>query len=130
MSLKEQKTSYRYSISFKQMIVREIEQEGYSFGYVQKKYSIGGGSTIQKWIKQFGKHHLLNKVVKIETMDERDRVKQLEEENKKLKIALADTYLAKDCLEELVRMANEEYKTDLKKNFGGRLPAGWRNNTL
>ena len=122
MSLKVQKTSYRYSISFKQMIVKEIEEEGHSFGHVRKKYGIGGNATIQKWIKQFGKHHLLNKIVKIETMNERDRLKQLEEENKKLKIALANTYMAKDCLEEVIKMANDEYKTDLKKNFGGQLP--------
>src|SRR6476661_7979370 len=106
MSLKEQKTSYRYSISFRQMIVKEIEQEGHSFGFVRSKYGIGGSATIQKWIKQFGKHHLLNKVVKIETMKERDRLKQLEDENKQLKIALANTYMAKDCLEEVIKMAN------------------------
>ena len=51
-------------------------------------------------------------------MNEKDRLKELEAENKKLKMKLAETYLAKDCLEELVKMANEIFKTDLKKNFG------------
>jgi transposase len=128
MSLNQQKTSYRYSISFKQMIVKEIEEEGYSFDFVRKKYGIGGSLTISKWVKQLGKHQLLNKVVRIETMNERDRLKQLEEENKKIKIALADAFMAKDCLEEVIRMANEEYKTDLKKNFGGRLPISLKDN--
>jgi len=121
MQPKEQKTSIRYSISFKQMVIKEAEQ-GSSFDALRRKYDIRGGETIQKWAKLYGKNHLLNKVIKIETMDERDRLKQLEADNKKLKIALAESYMAKDCLEGVIRMANEEYKTDLKKNFGDQLP--------
>jgi transposase-like protein len=99
------------------MVVHEIE-EGHTFGYVRKKYGIGGAATIQSWVKKYGKNHLLNKTVRIETMNEKDRLKALEAENKKLKMKLAETYMAKDCLEEVIKMANEEYKTDLKKNFG------------
>ena len=117
MSVNLEKTTVRYSNSFKLMIVQEIEQ-GSSFGATRRKYGIGGADIIQKWVKKFGKHHLLNKTVRIETMNEKDRLKELEAENKKLKMKLAETYLAKDCLEELVKMANEIYKTDLKKNFG------------
>jgi transposase-like protein len=122
MSQTKQRVLYRYSISFKQTVVKEVE-EGFNIEFVRKKYGIGGATTIQKWVKQFGKFHLLNKVVKIETMNERDRLKQLEEENKRLKMALADAFLAKDCLEEVIKMADEEYKTDLKKSFGDQLPA-------
>ena len=53
---------------------------------------------------------------------ERNKIKQLEEDNKRLKLALADAYMAKNCLEEVIRMADKEYKTDLKKNFGEQLP--------
>ena len=119
MSVNVRRTTIRYSNSFKLNIVQEIEQ-GNSFAAVRKKYGIGGAAIIQQWVKKFGKHHLLNKSVRIETMNEKDRLKELEAENKKLKIKLAETYLAKDCLEELVKMANEIYKTDLKKNFGTR----------
>ena len=121
MKTREQKKSIRYSLSFKQMVVREVE-EGGNIEFVRKKYDIGGGETIQKWIKLFGKHHLLNKIIRVETMSERDRMKQLEEDNKKLKLALADAYMAKECLEGVIKMADEEYKTDLKKNFGTRSP--------
>lgn len=51
-------------------------------------------------------------------MDEKNRLKQLEEENGKLKAALADSIIANKCLETLIQVANQEYKTDLKKNFG------------
>lgn len=107
----------RYSISFKKQVVEEMES-GSSISFLQKKYGIRGGETIQNWIKSFGRHHLLNKTVRIETMDEKNRLKQLEEENGKLKEALADSIIANKCLETLIQVANEEYKTDLKKNFG------------
>lgn len=127
MQPREQKTSIRYSISFKQMVIKEAER-GSSFEFLRRKYDIGGGNTIQGWAKHYGKQHLLNKIVKVETMDERDQLKQLQTDNKKLKLALADAYMAKDCLEGVIRMANEEYKTDLKKNFGDQLPESSKSN--
>ena len=128
MATKQQKSTIRYSISFKQMVIREVEQ-GINMEALRRKYDIRGGATIQQWIKLYGKHHLLNKIIKVETMDERDRVKQLEADNKKLKMALADAYMAKDCLEGVIRMANKEYKTDLKKIFGDQLPESLKKNT-
>lgn len=118
----------RYSISFKQQVVRELE-EGTSIIELRRRYNIKGGETIQKWIRKFGREHLLNKVIRVETMEDRDRLKQLEQENKKLKLALADAYMAKDCLEVLIGLANKEYKTDLKKSFGGQPQNGSAKNT-
>jgi transposase len=128
MKTSNQRTVIRYSISFKQMVIKEIEQ-GSSIELAKKKYDIKGGDTIQKWISNFGKNHLLNKIVRIETMDERSKIRQLEEDVKKLKIALADAYMAKDCLEGVIKMADQEYKTDLKKNFGDHLPKSLKSNT-
>jgi transposase-like protein len=107
----------RYSISFKRQVVEELEN-GSSFSYLQKKYDIRGAETIQKWVRSLGKNQPLNKTVRIETMDEKNRLKQLEEENRRLKLALADSVLANRMLETIVEVANEEYGTDLKKNFG------------
>lgn len=107
----------RYSISFKKQVVEELEN-GSPISFLQKKYGIRGAETIQKWVKSLGRYHLLNKTVRIETMDEKDRLKQLEAENRKLRDALADSIIANKCLETLIDVANQEYKTDLKKNFG------------
>ena len=126
---RESKTVVRYSISFKQKVVREIEDEGLCIQEASKRYGIGGSQTIQQWIKKFGKYHLLNKVIRIETMEEKDRIKQLEQENAKLKMALADSLMAKRCLEVLIEEANKEYKTDLKKNFGEDASISSKKNT-
>jgi transposase len=112
-----EKKTVRYSISFKQLVVREIE-DGALIYHVSKKYGITGSETITKWIKKFGKNHLLNKVVRIEMIGETDRIKQLEKELKEAKVALADSLLAQRCYELLINEVNVEYKTDVKKNFG------------
>jgi hypothetical protein len=53
--------------------------------------------------------------------DEKDRVKELENEVKKLKIALADATLEKDALQTLMQIVNEHYQTDVKKNLRQKL---------
>ena len=55
---------------------------------------------------------------------EKDRVKDLEAEIKKLKIALADTTMEKHALETLVDMVDEYYQTDVKKNLGQQQSKG------
>lgn len=114
----EPKKLKRYSVSFQQMVVHQIEQEGCSIGMIQRRYGIGGSTTIQRWIRKFGKTHLLNQIIRVETMDEKDQLKSLQEEVKRLKLALADSMLAQRCLEVVIDQANKTYQTDLKKNFG------------
>ena len=52
---KQQKETVRYSISFKQKVVREIEDEGLTFLQLRRRYGIKGGDTIQSWVRKFGK---------------------------------------------------------------------------
>jgi transposase-like protein len=114
----------RYSISFRQKVVREIEEEGLTVKAAQRRYGIKGGHTIQGWISKFGKHYLLGKIIRIETMEEKDQIKKMQEEIRKLKMALADSLMAQKCLETVIDEANKEYKTDLKKSFGGDASTG------
>ena len=115
---KQQRTTVRYSISFKQKVVKEIEEGGLTFAEAQRRYGIKGMQTIQKWAITFGKNHLINKIVRVEMKGEKDRVKELEAEIKKLKIALADATLEKDALETLIEIVNQHYDIDVKKNLG------------
>lgn len=112
------RTIIRYSLSFKQQVVKEIEHQGETKDWIRKKYGIKGSSTLQNWIRKFGKDHLLNRVIRVETMEEKDKIKHLENQVRKLKLALADSLLAQQTLEVVIDEANKEYKTDLKKNFG------------
>lgn len=114
------KEQIRYSISFKQQVVREIEEEGLTLSAAQRRYGIKGGATIQRWIKTFGKYHLLSKIIRVETKEEKDRLKEMEKEIKHLKSLLVDAYMGKACAEKIIELADKEYKTDLKKSFGSK----------
>jgi hypothetical protein len=81
-------------------------------------YDIRGCETIQKWIRKFGKNHLLSKVVRIEMKDEKDRVKELEKRIRQLESALADEHIKNAVLESLVEIARDKYGLDLKKKSG------------
>jgi len=118
---KQSGTVIRYSISFKQKVVREIETEGLTIAQVNRRYGIKGGQTVHNWLRRYGKNHLLNKIIRVETKQEKDRIRELEAENKKLKLALADSTLEKRALEVLIDVVNEHYDTDVKKNLGPRL---------
>jgi transposase-like protein len=113
----------RYSISFKQKVVKEVEQEGLSISEVNRRYNIKGEETVKRWLKALGKQHLINTVIRVETMGEKDRLLEMEKEILKLKAALADSYMARDCAEKVIEIASEEYQTDLKKKFGEKSSA-------
>jgi transposase len=127
---KQQRTIIRYSLSFKQQVVREIEQQGLCHGEAMRRYGIKGGETIKRWLTLLGKNELLNKVVRVEMKGEKDRLKQLEAEVLKLKIALADATVAKHALETLIEVVNEHYQVDVKKNFEAQLSKSSRQGKL
>lgn len=128
MTKKERKV-IRYSIGFKQKVVKEIEEEGMSISEANRRYGITGGHTVQKWLKVLGRSHLLNTVIRVEMKTEQDRLLELEQEVKKLKLALADAYLARDCAEEVVKQVGKLYGEDLKKKFGGQASGNSGRNT-
>ena len=111
----------RYSEAFKLQVVREMEKDGLSQATIQRKYDIPSNNTIRNWLKKYGKQHLYAKVVRGEKIDERNRIKRLEQEKRELEKALAQTQIKLLAMESLVEVANEHYHTDLKKNFGPKL---------
>ena len=50
-------------------------------------------------------------------MDKRKQLKKPEAVNGQSKLALANSYLAKDCLVSVIEISNYLYKTDRKKTF-------------
>jgi len=119
------RTIHHYSLAFKQKVVSEIESGKFTLSQAYKYYDIPGSSTIQRWIKKFGKNHLLAKVVRIEMPNERNRIQvmkakiaELERHIQELESALAQAHLKELSLEALISCVNEQYQIDVKKNFG------------
>ena len=120
---KGRKETVRYSDCFKLSIVEEIERNGLSIENCRRKYGIGGSTTIQKWLKKYGKNHLLNKMVRVETLDEVQKIKALETELKNVKEAFANLSLRNLVLETyLEEFGKETGRTDeIKKKYAQEL---------
>jgi transposase len=114
------KSFLRYSEPFKLHVVSEIESGGLTIGGARRRYGIKGGETIQKWIRHYGKNHLLGKVIRVERPEEKDRIKELEAKVRELESALAHSQVKLFAYESLVEVAEEHYGADFKKNFGAK----------
>jgi transposase-like protein len=120
------KTVMRYSEAFKLQVVRELEQGRFeSYEAAGRAYGVKGCHTIANWARQFGKDHLLGKVVRVMKADERAEVEALRKQVRELKSALGDAHLDLKLEAAYLKLACEaagvrdvaEFK---KKHAGGR----------
>lgn len=111
----EQRLAIRYSPAFKRKVVDEIESGKYTVGEVRKIYDIWGSDTIDRWLKQFGREHLLSRVIRVEMKDEKDKLKELERQKRELESALAQAHLKILSLETMIDIAEERFDIKIKK---------------
>ena len=83
----------RYSTAFRRKVIGEIETGKLTLAEARNIYGIRGSTTIQRWMVKFGKNHLLNRVVRIEMKDEKDKVREQREKIRQLESALSDAHL-------------------------------------
>ena len=107
--LKDDRTIKRYSESFKLKIFSELSSGKYTKSEIRRIYGISPG-TLDLWIKKYRRFDLLNQRIKIETMDEKDKIKSLKKEIEQLK-----KLLIKKDLDNLV---NEVYLEYAAKQLG------------
>ena len=116
----------RYSEAFKLKVIGELESgrlrnvEG-----ARRKYGIGGAMTVQKWLRKYGKNHLLARVVRVETPQEVDRIKVLEARVRDLERAVADSKVQETLSRAYLDIACEEFGVrdvpGFKKNIAAKL---------
>ena len=81
----------RYSESFKLQVIDDLESGRFrTHGEAREHYGITGCSTLNSWLVKYGKNHLIPRKVRIETLDEKDKIKELKLKIKKLEKALAE----------------------------------------
>ena len=83
-----------YSEAFKRHVVEQLESGKIaSLGEANARFGIAGAMTVRRWLRKYGKNHLLPRIVRVETPDERDALKDLKKEVADLKRALADSHM-------------------------------------
>lgn len=84
----------RYSEAFKQQVISELESGKLSsISEANRVYGIRGAETVAQWIRKYGREGLLPKKVKIETLKERDELKEARKRIRQLEAALADAHI-------------------------------------
>lgn len=90
----ERKREIRYSEAFKLHVVRDFELGRFeSPTAAGRAYGVNGKGTVARWVRHFGKDHLLGKLVRVMKADEEAEVKALRKRVRKLEKALADAHL-------------------------------------
>jgi transposase-like protein len=93
-------TRVRYSEAFKRQVVRRLEHgSSGSLNAVCRAYGIGATTTVARWAREYGREDLLPKNVRIETLNERDEMKEARKRIRDLERALADAHMDY-CLEQ------------------------------
>lgn len=107
----------RYSLAFKQQVVREYES-GASAYSLCKKYGIGTSNSVKRWVKQYGRSGFRTEQVVIQTVEDQLEVKAMKKRIAELESALAEVVLENRLLKTTIEVAGEALEMDLKKNFG------------
>ena len=106
-------TRVRYSEAFKRQVVDELGRGKHgSLNRVAHAYGIGGMATVARWARKYGREDLLPKNVRVETLDERDELKEARKRIRELEAAVADAHIDY-CLEKAyLRVACDWMGTD------------------
>jgi transposase len=120
------KSVMRYSEAFKLQVVRDVESGRFGSPFeAGRVYGVKGHGTVARWVRRYGKYHLLGKVVRVMKADERTEVEALRKQVRELKGALADAHLDLKLEEAYLRIACrtagiEDVEAFKKKHAGTR----------
>ncbi len=74
-------------------------------------------TTIYNWLNKYSRYLIKNRVMVVEDKSEAYHSRELEKRIKDLEAALGRKQMEVDLLNKIIDLANDEYKTDLKKNI-------------
>lgn len=116
----EKKTSLSQHRVFSEIIrrqtVKDIESGKCSVLEASRELSVTTGA-VYKWVHLYSRYLSKNKVMVVEDKSEAYRSKELERRLQEMEAALGRKQMEIDFLNKIIDLANEEYRTDLKKNL-------------
>lgn len=112
----------RYSKAFKLQAVGEVESGAQCAGAVQRKYNIKGGSTVLRWVRQFGSGKY-GKIIRVEKAEQVNEGARMRKQLRQVKEALADAHLELALEKAFLAVACEQLDQTVdgfKKKHDGR----------
>jgi len=117
----------RYSEAFKQQVIDEFEAGRFGSPHeASQAYGVDSGS-VKRWAREYGKGHLLRKVVRVEKQDEPGEIKRLKGRVRSLEAALADSVMDQALDQAFFEILCERTGIDpgaFKKKHVGRASTG------
>lgn len=110
--MKRGKTYIRYSEHFKREVVRHMEETGEGIVSTMRRFGIGGGTTIPRWIKQYGNPKLRTTKIIVMKAEEQDQLKKQSDRIKELEKAIVALQLKHLEAEAFLEVACEELGHD------------------
>ena len=111
-----QRTVIRYSMGFKQEVVRQLESGRFgSLSEAREHFGIGANGTINNWLRRYGRNHLCAKVIRVEKPDEKDQTRQLKKQIRQLKEALGQSHAEKVIGDAFLEIACEKLGEDVER---------------
>lgn len=105
----------RYSEAFKREVVEAVESGRFrTLWEARDHFGIRGESTVNRWLRQHGREHLLPRVVRVEKPGEADQIRQLKQRIAELEKALGQTHLENIMTDAYLRQACKALGTDLE----------------
>jgi transposase-like protein len=117
----------RYSEAFKQQVVEELGSGRFGSPYEASQAYGVDQSTVKRWVKQYGKAHLLRKVIRVAKPDEPNEIKRLKDRVRRLESALADSHMDQALSESFFEILCEQTGVDpgsFKKKHDGKASTG------
>ena len=110
-----QRVIHRYSVCFKRQVVADLESGRFNtVAEAKAHYGIGGNSTVNKWVRRFGKNHLLPKVITVQKPNEPDQIRQLKRQIAQLEQALGQTQVESVLNRQFLKIACQEMGCDVE----------------
>ena len=108
------KKGVRYTEAFKHQVVQEYEN-GATISHLQRKYNIGGNTTIQRWIQKYG-----TRIPGGSGRSESEEIERLKSKIEQLEKAVSRLTVEKLVLESTLEVYQEEYGAIYAKKNGNR----------
>jgi transposase-like protein len=107
------KQAIRYSEAFKMQVVSDVEKGRFGSIYeASEAYGICGKTTVRRWVNQYGRNHLLKRVVRVEKPGEPGELKRMKDRIRKLEAALADAHMDSALDKAFFELLCEQEKVD------------------
>lgn len=125
-----------YDANFKLGVLKDYYEHGLSKSLVCKKYDILSKTTLERWLKEYSledkslslsdktiqrfSEMRRKKTLEKSALSNKSKEELLEEENARLRQALAYSELRNEGLQEILKIGREEYGIDLLKKAGAK----------